>query len=478
MKMKKYIKLIVIILAVMIFELHIQPDDKELFMGTDVDTSRVRPNMVILVDSSVSMNDVLYFPKKGFDGVSGTEDDGYDPNVQYTGNFDSGIDAVLGVGEFGYDYDGHYTLSETRWVARWIVEGAARKYERGAEALGTNWTGCYDSDLTGYKFRVGDNGTNNFNIGDLVMYHNRAEPFNAALATIADKETAVDGFTWLTLNYSAAPTNPLDPAETIVGGPIIHNADNYLAHFQRVPDNATTPWQAVIMKLYGVRESWGSDPKCQYNDAGYPENYLKWMFLHAADDQREAVIHFSDYATFDTTTTIPPGYDVDENGDDIVMSEGDIVSDYASWCDTGNNQDMTFLWTRIQVTREVLCWLALQHSKRIMLGLMKFEDPPDSLDLCNNYNNDPSDDVSFDPSGTGGSVLDGLGDMSETNSLTEYRNKTYGIEANSETPLAEALADVWRYYKPGPEKKTYWPVSYELDNKIISTSNAVSDIDY
>jgi hypothetical protein len=480
MKMKKYIKLIIIIFAVMIFELQIQPDDKELFMGLNVDSSLVRPNMMILVDNSASMNDVLYFPKKGFDGVTGTEDDGYDPNTQYTGVFDSGIDATLGVGEFGNDYEGHYTLNETRWVARWIIDGSARKFAPNDTELGNNWTGCYATDNTGYRFRVGDNGTSYFKEGDLVMYQNRMEPYGAALATIVKHENLIDG-TWITLAYDpAADPENLDPTISIVGGPIDANSDmstsSYMGHFQRLPDNAT--WQAVIIKLYGVRDIWGGEGgegKCQYHDAGYPENYLKWVFLHAADDQRKAINHFSTYATFDPLTTIPSGYDVDEDGDGIVMSEGDIVSNFSSWCykETGQAKYMTYLWTRIQVTREVLCWLARQHSQRIMLGLADFQEPP-KIDYCGSSGGE----AGFDPAGAESPVLDGLGDMSETNSLTDFLNNTYGIKANSETPLAEALADVWYYYKPGPQNKTYWPVSYELEKNITSTTNAVSDIKY
>jgi len=474
MKMKKYIKSVIIVSIVLMCGLYLQPDDKELFMGTSA-SGQVRPNMVILVDTSTSMNDVLYFPRKGLDGIAGTDDDGYNPGTMYTGVFDSGIDAVLGKGEFISDYEGHYTLNQPRWVARWIIDDTAMKYATGGAADNPNWTGCYESDGTGYRFRVGSNGVSYFKEGDLVMYQTKNAPYDAALGTIEKHEVIDAGTGWITLAHSAAAADSQDPAKAIVGGSIVPNADNNLARFQRVPDNAN--WQAVIVKLYGVRETWGSDAQCQYNDAGYPENYLKWMFLHATADQQNAITHFSTYATFDPNTTIPAGYEFDEDGDGLTMSEGDIVSDFPSWCDTGNNKDMTRLWTRVQVTREVLCWLARTHSKRVMLGLMKFEDPPNK-DFCNNFDNDPSNDISFDPSGTGGKELDGLGDMSETTSLTDYLNKTYGIRANSETPLAEALADAWFYYKPGPASKTYWPVSYELDNGITSTNNATSPIKY
>jgi hypothetical protein len=494
MKMKNCIKSIIMVLIVMMCGLYIQPDDKELFMGTDVDPTAVRPNMVILIDTSTSMNDVIYFPKKGFDGILGTDDDGYDPAARYTGKFDSGIDSYFDVGEFVNDYTRvdengnefkHFTLNETIWVARWIITGAdgvkeARKFTINDSELGNNWTGCYSDNGSGYKFEVGPYGITNFNIGDLVMYQNRGEPYSAALAKIVDIEKIDENTGWFTLAYDPdAPADNLDPSISIVGGPILPNSirsDNnqkwIMGHFQRVPDNAN--WQPMIMKLYGVREVWGSAAQCQYNDAGYSENYLKWMFLHASDEQRKAVNHFTDYATFDTTTNIPDGYDGDWNGDGIPDADYVINKD-PSYCDTGNLKDMTHLWTRIQVTREVLCWLARTHSKRIMLGLMKFEDPPNK-DFCGNFDAIPGNEVSFDPSGTGGTELDGLGDMSETVSLTDYLNKTYGIRANSATPLAEALADVWYYYKPGPASKTYWPVSYELDNGISSTSNAVSPI--
>ncbi len=104
MKMKKYFKSIIIVLVVMMCGLHIQPDDKELFMGLNIDESLVKPSVVILMDSSMSMNNILFYPRKGLDKIIGTADDGYDPNIAYSGTV---------------EYSPPTRLSEPQLLARW-----------------------------------------------------------------------------------------------------------------------------------------------------------------------------------------------------------------------------------------------------------------------------------------------------------------------------------------------------------------------
>jgi hypothetical protein len=60
------------------------------------------------------------------------------------------------------------------------------------------------------------------------------------------------------------------------------------------------------------------------------------------------------------------------------------------------------------------------------------------------------------------------------------REGELALAGNSWTPLAESLADIWYYYKPGPASKTYWPVDYEIENNLVShsVSNPVTPVDY
>ncbi|UCH92433.1 MAG: hypothetical protein JSV88_19340, partial [Candidatus Aminicenantes bacterium] len=434
MSMKKYIKIVIILAIVMISGLHMQSDDKELFMGLDVDQALVKPNVVILMDSSISMNTIIFYPSKGLDGIAGTADDGYDPNVDYTGWVENLTFTNL-------------SLSEPKWYARWITNGNAEQYEN--TELGTDWTGCYEGDGTPNNFAVGSNGTNYFNVGERVLYRNTASPDSPpAVATIKQKYQAPDANgvnqTWFELENDNA-----DPYKNILGGPIVANSTRggtIYGHFQRSPDNENRV--PAIVKLWGGRDVWGSETQCQYQDALYPYNYLQWMFIHASEDQRNSIIHFCTHATFDKSQT-----------PDMVNTPSE--------CDKENMQKMKQLWTRIQVAREVMCWLAREHSKTVMLSLFRF-DPAPNENYCAGF--------AFDPQGA--DIVEGLGDMSDLNSLVDFVGKIWAVKANSWTPLAEALVDVWYYYKPGPASKTYWPVDYELEAGTISTSNSVSDITY
>lgn len=442
--MKTYIKLILIAVMVSIFGFFLRPDDKELFMGSSAASALVKPNIMIVMDSSSSMNTVIFYPGKGLDGKVDTADDGYKPNVTYSGN----VDSVVGL-YTDLTVKDTLLLNTPTWVARWITAaGVANQYEQ--PLANQYWTGCYATDGTGKNFQVGSNEAN-FSVGERVMYRNTAvAPFSPAVAKIKKKYIS-GGQPWFEL-------------EDIQGGPILANATYTKAYFQRRPGET-----AVIVKLWGGRDAWGSDAQCQYEDARYPVNYLKWMFIHATDDMRKGITHFCTYASFNTASTIPAGFKTK-------MVEGQSIGTIDSYCDKGNHTNLTQLWTRIQVGREVMCWLARYQSKNMWMGLMAFEAPP-NLKFCPNFDNDRANDVTFDPAG--GNLIDGLGDNSELASLVDYISKVYLVKANSRGALAETLLDTWDYYKPGPsDGKDYWPVDILLANGTLSTANAVSYIKY
>jgi hypothetical protein len=412
MKMKKNIKFLLIMLfLVVVVGLRVESDDKELFMGMNVGEDFVRPNVVIVMDSSGSMNTILYYPMEfGPDGIEGTADDdeGFDPTIPYSGTVD------------GFESD-NTNLSSSAYYARWVYDGYAHEYDK-QDMEGWNgktfWTGCYEGDGTGTNFRVGSNGTNYFRVGEKVIYRDYKDPVTPAMATLKRKYE-LDGETWFEL-------------EDLEGGPIEPDADNARCHFQQSPDSEN--WKPVIMHFYGT-DDYGHSVR-------WPRDYVKWIYIHATDAQREAVSHFSTWATFDVNSEPAP-----ELSECATSGNDDL---------NGTNPRIKTLFTRIQVAREVICKVATDSNQIVKLGLFKFDGD------------------------NGGMLQEGLNDMSDESSLlVAYKNNVWGIEADAWTPLAETLADVWYYIKPGPSSKTYWPVDYEIAAGVNhSTSNPVTPVDY
>lgn len=409
MKTKQALKLSIVVLILLLAGLNVEPDDKELFMGTSGGTtSVVKPNVVVLMDNSGSMNTIIYYPKNGPDSDPETLDDnGYNPNVVYSGS----VEDLAG--------DTNY-LDTTLWYGRWKVsDTSAEKFSTSdlTNYFGDGksfWTGCYASSGTN-KFQAGSN-SQWFNVGDTVLFCDTSSPYNDARATITAKTTDAGGNPWLTLS-------------NIVGGPITVNE----GHFQKRPTGKT--WTAEIVKLYATTE--GAEK------VRYPKNYINWMFFTANDTMRTAISHFSTYGTFDVTKT--PGTEL-------------------SNCATPGNNDLSKsgarikkVFTRIQTAREVVCKVSGEANKTVKLGLFNF-----------NYDD-------------GGTLEQGLNDMSdESSELVSYKNNVWDIGGTAWTPLAEAMTDIWFYYKPGPTSKTLWPVDYEIEHNTVnhSTSAATVPVDW
>lgn len=405
--MKRFLNFIIILCLILAMTGAPAPaDDKELFMGITNSSITIRPNVVIMMDNSGSMNSIVFYPKKGLDELLGTADDGYNNLTAYSGNVDGFTD--------GTNY-----LSASGWYGRWIYNGNAERFTN-AELENINggnyWTGCYGEPATptGVDFRTGSNGTNWFNQGDTVLF-NSSTGVNDAIAVIESKYTE-GGNTFFKL-------------KDIQGGPITVNG----GVFQKKPPTRTM--RPVLVHLYGTVDLGQS--------VRYPRDYLEWLFIHTSAMQQAAVTHHSFYGTFDVHVTPPVTLSncATPGNDDLA----------------GSNPRIQALFTRIQTAREVVCRVAQTSNKIVKLGLFRFND------------------------NEGANLVQGLTDMSdESSGLVSYKNSIWGISARTWTPLAEALADIWKYYKPGPASKTYWPVDWEIENGLVnhSTSNPVSPIEY
>jgi len=401
--MKPQCKILLVIALAALLTLPFHADDKELFMGLEVSQNVVKPNVVFLADTSGSMNTLIHYPKNGVDGIAGTADDGFDPRISYTGSVERGSE---------FSDSGSYWVASnqsTQWFARWQHNGNAYIYDTGD--LGGNWTGCYGSDGSPDHFQVGSNAVN-FVEGETIMFRDTSSPYYYALATLASKYTD-GGNNWFELS-------------DIVGGPITVNG----GHFQRYPGR--TP---VIVRLYS-----------EYDSGNYTrldEEYLKWVFIHATDEIRTAVSHHSVYGTFDVNDTSLLGA--------------------TSVCDTGGGSRAMKRFTRIQVTREVLCHVARNSNLNVRMGLFSF-------------------DGSGSDYGNGGKKVEDLGDKSDASALSTYLDHVWDIEGDSNTPVAEALADVWDYLKPHPEgdddPNEFWPTDVMIDNGTISAEDSESPIQW
>ena len=387
--MKKYFKFSIICLVVLFFAVGVQSDDKELF---ELDTANlaatVKPNIVILADTSGSMNTILLHPD-------------YDPITSYSGwlqeqgggdDLDTLADPSYPSTRFpdtvweteGTDYDGPI------WVARWLYPG-------------NNWGYSYtDSDYirsmpNPTTLRISTSSVGDLDVGTWVISET-----GSGYGQVQSKTYATSRLTDVHLiNVVGFFTSGKD---------VWYNDD------ERDDNLSFRP-----VRLYGCDDR---EKGPNYIDANtdanlvvrYPRNYLYWVFFHATEEQRNAVSHFSLYQTFDTTEK-----------PEVIKTECNAPGTFDDF--------EKRLFTRIQVTREVLCNVGRNSRYIGNIGLYRL-----------NYKD-------------GGEMLDQLVDRSEEVSLVQYRKKVFKLVAEDWTPLAEALADIWWYYRPGGTgaSKDYWP---------------------
>ncbi len=372
--------LLIILLSLSILTGYINADDKELFMGTS-SSSKVKPNVVVLIDSSGSMQTIIFFPENGVPGVSAS---GFNPSQGYSGNISAS------------------NLSYTKWQGYWVNGTSAENYQ--------------------YKMYVQSVSGNTMRFYIRTNYSSR--PYTAS----GD---------WFYSRYGVAKLSSLTYRYRGYGSGYYYHY--YEASLSDVKDEIKTgdaftrhtSRKFVYAKLYGT----SADGSVRYNT-----NYWRWIFLHATDKQRESVSHFSTYGTFDLSVNPPR---LEDTGNPAWEDW------WTSDCSNSTDNRIKYRFTRIQVAREVVCKLTQMSNEKVYMGLFRF-----------NTGGDPA----------GGYKMKSLTELTDS-TTANFKDSIYGVPANSWTPLAETLADIWSYYKPGSDYDVYYGASESSDIKWWCQSN-------
>lgn len=320
-------KLVFISIPILIFTLVLGAwEDEELFF------TQIKPNIMILFDSSISMNTIIFHPD-------------YVPNGG-TGNFDRA----------------DTSRTSTMWMARWYYNG--NSYLTRPENDGNNSTHINESDGT-TKFRVGNNGWSYFNVGETILAVSYNMNRSEAICTIKNKWQDTNG-------------NPWFEVENIIGGPITTSSDWDNIAFQRADSSS---WEPRIVNIYGGYDNG--------RNILYIEDYLQWMFNNASDQQRAEITHFAEYGTFDTSDTT---YHTDTR-------------------------------VRIRVARKSITGIIEGFWDKVKMGLFNF-----------NYDD-------------GGRLQRDIYELSVGTYKQDLLDVVNSQAGTSYTPLAETLAEIWRYFR-------------------------------
>lgn len=127
------------------------------------------------------------------------------------------------------------------------------------------------------------------------------------------------------------------------------------------------------------------------NDEGirYQGDYYQWLFNNATDSQRQEVSHFADYGTFDTT-------------------------DFTVYTDTR---------VRIRVARKAINKIIDDFWEDVRMGVFNF-----------NHSD-------------GGRLKSSIKNLAIGNNKSDLKSIISGTLGNTWTPLAETMAEIWRYYQ-------------------------------
>lgn len=311
-------------------------DDEELFYVS------VKPNIVIMMDTSGSMANVIFHPEF----VPGT-----------------GTGSVSRIG---------VNFSYSRWVARWYSNG--NSYIWDPESSTTNTTGVTAVAGNVYTTTNSSSRYNNFNVGDVVIAASYNQNYQEGVFRITAKSTR-----YFTLEWIAGST-------TITPSSTIRNIS-----LQKAP-NASYSYRVV--NIFGCQDPINNATSTYRYSGEGTYDYVYWLFNNATDTQRAAVSWFADHGSFDT-------------GDSTVYSGR---------------------FTRIQVARSVLSDIIEQFKNKVRMGVIRL--------------NGSEGGVLASYSGTYATVRS----LKDDADRAELTNIVTHQAPNANTPLGEAMNEVWRYY--------------------------------
>lgn len=359
--------------------------DEELFYTS------VAPNIVVLMDTSGSMRNVIFHPD-------------YAPGAANYGSFSPKIAAEMEGWQEQY-------LRQNRWVARWCTGSAATLYSTTANHSSvkinsksyrvTSSTLSSTTTSGGYLwYQVQSDRYARFPAGAEVIIASyngtsgnstSATYYQDALATVAELKQI--GANWY-VRFSG-----------IVGGPISTNTSSSNLCMQYIYNN-TPAIDRKIINLYGGNDpislASGTTSETVYTQTGNgvsQNDYLAWLFNTASDEQRAQVTWFADHGTFDTSDS----------------------NDY--------REDRT---TRMRVARAALKDIIGQFeakNQKLRMGLFRLNGGDGSR------------------IGTYSSLNGRVKDMTVETNRDNLKTIITNQNPETSTPLGEALYEVWRYYR-------------------------------
>lgn len=380
-------------------------DDEQLFTSA---SSSQRPFIMILMDTSSSMNETVFYPKDGINNAS--PDSGYDP-------YKSG------------GYSGTLTNAKTNFADPDPT---------------TSESSILDSRY--YGFRV-NTLTNTIYAADYktYSYQHGGREYTAICTVISDDGTIikVDEGTYGLASTDHWVVGKTSGAHGKVTAKSSSGSNYYLTLASR---SATFPATATTFTagepIYLIQALGANEVlKCAYyygygslafemtGLVRYSDDYLKWLLLHATPEQLKSVSYFHKYGTFDTSV-ISPNLPVEKDSN----------------CNCSSVNEKLIAITRIQAGQEAMCSVIVANYEKIVVGLARF------------WPDDP-----------GGRIVEPLNNVGSKESLLSKVYGEYGASGNT-TPLAMALADVWHYFKPNTgQQGDYWPTGWKNDGTFDET---------
>ncbi len=362
-------------------------DDRDLFVGV-TNTSNIKSNIMILADTSGSMNTAIYHM-------------GYDPTVDYfhdaSGNL---LELTENLSNLSYQQG-----SAPDRIFR-MTATTNFKICRGVPHLTYTWDarGVFSQRLNNNprRWKVYKNSFRDFSGNLFAPVMNQIIQYNLSGNTVGNTTRIIlvesrsdwGGAYWqITVDRDWPGPPPADRDDPSANSYIYINyhgtvdyTDATEAAFNVSTDSCSTYANSYDCALYGHVES--------DNYTRYDERYLYWLAFHATPEQIEAV------RVWATTGTLP-----DNNG--VMYNSG---------------------YFRMQVLRDVLKDVAADVYTDVKLGLASFDAAT-------------GDDGQ---SGDGAIIQEELNNVAN---LGNFQLKIDALRGDTNTPLAEAMADVWQYYK-------------------------------